>query len=185
MEAAIQAATNAVGRCVTEEALKRFDTDGSPIRVGEIKLTARGRDPKEYQTPYGAVQIERYVYQSSRGRAHLLPARAPGTDRPRGHAALRQPAQPQVCAAQRACGADGPGAEPWPQGRHLLYSERCRVGGQHRHGQGRELGVRAAGARRAHRDRRGQSRRGHDPDGRQRRLPRSHGRDPVVLRPRR
>jgi hypothetical protein len=52
---------------VTEEALKRFDTDGSPIRVGEVKLTARGRDPKEYQTPYGVVQVERYVYQTSRG----------------------------------------------------------------------------------------------------------------------
>jgi hypothetical protein len=67
MERAIQEASNAVGRCVTEEALKRFDTDGSPLRVGAIKLTARGRDPKEYQTPYGAVEVERYVYQSSRG----------------------------------------------------------------------------------------------------------------------
>lgn len=35
MEEAIQAATNAVGCCVSEEALKRFDTDGSPIRLGE------------------------------------------------------------------------------------------------------------------------------------------------------
>ena len=67
MEGAIQEASNAVGRCATEEALKRFDTDGSPIRVGEIKLTARGRDPKEYQTPYGPVPVERYVYQGSRG----------------------------------------------------------------------------------------------------------------------
>jgi hypothetical protein len=67
MEGAIQEATNALGRCVSEEALKRFDADGSPIRVGEIKLTARGRDPKTYQTPYGEVEIERYVYQSSRG----------------------------------------------------------------------------------------------------------------------
>jgi hypothetical protein len=67
MEGAIQEATNAVGCCVTEEALKRFDTDGSPIRVGEVKLTARGRDPKAYQTPYGVVQVERYVYQTSRG----------------------------------------------------------------------------------------------------------------------
>jgi hypothetical protein len=45
MERAIQEASNAVGRCASEEALKRFDTDGSPIRVAEIKLTARGRDP--------------------------------------------------------------------------------------------------------------------------------------------
>lgn len=67
MEGVIQEASNAVGRCATEEALKRFDTDGSPIRVGEIKLTARGRDPKAYQTPYGEVPVERHVYQSSRG----------------------------------------------------------------------------------------------------------------------
>jgi hypothetical protein len=73
MEAAIQEATNAVGCCVTEEALKRFDTDGSPMRVGEIKLTARGRDPKEYQTPYGAVEVERYVYQTSRGGRIFCP----------------------------------------------------------------------------------------------------------------
>jgi hypothetical protein len=67
MEEAIQEATNAAGCCITEEALKRFDTDGSPIRVGETKLTARGRDGKEYQTPYGVVRIERHVYQTSRG----------------------------------------------------------------------------------------------------------------------
>ena len=67
MEGAIQEATNAVGRCATEEALQRFDTDGSAIRVGAIKLTARGHDPKEYQTPYGPVEVECYVYQSARG----------------------------------------------------------------------------------------------------------------------
>ncbi|MBK1702738.1 hypothetical protein CKO22_18125, partial [Thiococcus pfennigii] len=37
MEGAIQEAANAVGCCATEEALKRFDADGSPIRIGEIK----------------------------------------------------------------------------------------------------------------------------------------------------
>jgi hypothetical protein len=67
MEQQIQQATNAVGCCATVEALQRFDTDGSPIRVGDIKLTARARDPKEYQTPYGPVSVERYVYQTSRG----------------------------------------------------------------------------------------------------------------------
>ena len=67
MEDAILEATSAVGRCATEEALGRFDADGSPIRIGETKLTARGRNPKEYQTPYGEVQVERYVYQTSRG----------------------------------------------------------------------------------------------------------------------
>jgi hypothetical protein len=67
MERAIQEATNEVGCCATHEALSRFDADGSPIRLGEIKLTARERNPKEYQTPYGSVQVERYIYQGSRG----------------------------------------------------------------------------------------------------------------------
>jgi hypothetical protein len=67
MDAAIQEASNAVGCCATEEALKRFDTDRSPIRVGEIKLTARGRGAKDYQSLYGVVRVERYVYRSSRG----------------------------------------------------------------------------------------------------------------------
>lgn len=48
MEQQIQQATNAVGCCATAEALQRFDADGSPIRVGDINLTARARDPKEY-----------------------------------------------------------------------------------------------------------------------------------------
>jgi hypothetical protein len=41
MEAAIEAVTDAVGCCVTEEALKRFDSDGRPIRVCGLDLTAR------------------------------------------------------------------------------------------------------------------------------------------------
>jgi hypothetical protein len=67
MEEAIQQAANEVGCCATVEALKHFDTDGSPIRVGPVKLTARGRDRKPYQTPYGEVELKRSVYQTSRG----------------------------------------------------------------------------------------------------------------------
>ena len=67
MEGAILEATNALGCCATEEALQRFDTDGGAIRVGEMKLTARGRDAKDYESPFGVVRVERYVYQSSRG----------------------------------------------------------------------------------------------------------------------
>ena len=46
MERAILEATDAVGRRVAEQALTRFDTDVSAIRIGEIKLTTRWRDPK-------------------------------------------------------------------------------------------------------------------------------------------
>jgi hypothetical protein len=67
MEGAIHEASNSVGRCATEESLTGFDTDGSPIRIGAMKLTVRGRDPKDYQSPYGVVRVERFVYHSARG----------------------------------------------------------------------------------------------------------------------
>jgi hypothetical protein len=67
MEAAILEAVNDLGCSATEEALQRFDTDGSPIQLGAIKWTARSRDGNTYQTPYGPVRLERYVYQTSRG----------------------------------------------------------------------------------------------------------------------
>jgi len=80
MEAAIQEAANALGCCATEEALKRFDADGSPIRVGAVKFTARGRDPKAYirgATPLFASQVSHKYAQ--------LNARAVQTDLAQNH----------------------------------------------------------------------------------------------------
>jgi len=107
MEGAIREASNPVGRCVTEEALRRFDTDGSPIRLGVTKLTARGRDPKDYQGPCGVMRVKRYACQSSRGGWIYCPLEHRGRIIRGAHATLHQPAQPQVRAAQRAGGADG------------------------------------------------------------------------------
>ena len=67
MENAILDSCNEMGCLVTTEALQKFDTDGSPLKLGDTKLTARAKDNKIYQTPYGSVQLERYVYQSPRG----------------------------------------------------------------------------------------------------------------------
>lgn len=44
-------ACNEMGCLATEEALKFFDTDGSPIKLGETKLTSRCQSNKSYQTP--------------------------------------------------------------------------------------------------------------------------------------
>ena len=66
-EEAIQQAVNEAGVAATEEALKRFDADGQPIRLGTTKLTSMGKVRKEYQTPYGVAAIDRHVYQSSQG----------------------------------------------------------------------------------------------------------------------
>jgi hypothetical protein len=67
MENAILDSCNEMGCLATTEALQKFDTDGSPLKLGGTKLTARAKDNKTYQTPYGSVQLKRYVYQSPRG----------------------------------------------------------------------------------------------------------------------
>jgi hypothetical protein len=76
-EEAILSCFNEASCLVTGEALKRFDTDGSPIRLGGIKWTAKEQEPKIYQTPYGEVEVARYVYQltfnhAGRGETILL-----------------------------------------------------------------------------------------------------------------
>lgn len=67
MEKAILNGCNEIGSKATEEALHKFDTDGSPIKLGEVKMTVRDKTNKTYQTPYGSVLIQRNVYQSSKG----------------------------------------------------------------------------------------------------------------------
>jgi hypothetical protein len=66
-ENAIQDALNEAGTLATANFLKRFDTDGSPIVIGQTKLTSKGTVAKEYQAPYGATTVERHVYQSAQG----------------------------------------------------------------------------------------------------------------------
>lgn len=67
MENNILDGCNEMGCLATAEALQKFDTDGTPIRLGEVKMTVREKDNKTYQTPYGSVKIQRNVYQSSKG----------------------------------------------------------------------------------------------------------------------
>jgi len=73
MENTILNAVNKVGCVGTEEALKQFDTNGSPLLLNDVKWTARNKDAKKYQTPYGVVNIERYVYQTSKGGKIFCP----------------------------------------------------------------------------------------------------------------
>ena len=58
----ILANLNEAGSLVTGEALKQFDTDGSPIEVGGQKWTSKGRIAKTYETPFGKTRIKRHVY---------------------------------------------------------------------------------------------------------------------------
>ncbi|MEZ5449546.1 MAG: ISKra4 family transposase [Thiolinea sp.] len=76
VEERIQSVLNEAGCEVTALAIGGFDTDGSPIMTGDIKWTRRCRSPKTYQTPYGAVEVERDVYQTSRGGKTYVPLEA-------------------------------------------------------------------------------------------------------------
>src|SRR5713101_5995234 len=72
-EESILAAVNEVGSVATQEALKRFDADGDPIVLGGVKWYCKGELPKTYQAPYGAVSIERHVYQQAGGGKTFCP----------------------------------------------------------------------------------------------------------------
>lgn len=72
-EERVREALDAGGRLATIECLRNFDTDGSAITIGGIKLTSKGRVNKDYQSPYGAVGLARHVYQSSDGGQTFCP----------------------------------------------------------------------------------------------------------------
>lgn len=72
-EGAIQNELNELGTLATGELLAKFDADGLPIVIGSSRMTSKGLVPKIYQTPYGAVEVERHVYQSSKGGATFCP----------------------------------------------------------------------------------------------------------------
>ncbi len=72
-EESIQEGVNQVGLLATGEALSQFDTDGSSIVVGSSKLSSKGKEPKRYQTPYGSVNIDRHVYQGTKGGKTYIP----------------------------------------------------------------------------------------------------------------
>ena len=72
-ESALQDALNEAGTLATANFLQRFDTDGSPIVIGQTKLTSKGVVAKEYQTPYGATTVSRHVYQSDQGGKTFCP----------------------------------------------------------------------------------------------------------------
>lgn len=72
-EEVIQQALNMAGVLASQELLKNFDTDGSPIEIAGIKFTSKGQVPKEYQTPYGIAEIKRQVYQTSKGGDTFCP----------------------------------------------------------------------------------------------------------------
>lgn len=72
-EEAIQDALNEVGLLATTEKLKQFDTDGSPIQFGSVRMTSKGQFAQDYETPYGTITVPRHVYQTSEGGKTFCP----------------------------------------------------------------------------------------------------------------
>jgi hypothetical protein len=72
-EEAIQDGLKEVGLLATEEKLRRFDTDGSPIQLGSVRMTSKGQFRQDYETPYGIVAVPRHVYQTSEGGKTFCP----------------------------------------------------------------------------------------------------------------
>jgi hypothetical protein len=72
-EEAIQQSLNQAGVLASAEALKQFDTDGSPLQLGSTRWTTKGQEPMTYQTPYGAVVVARHVYQTGQGGTTFCP----------------------------------------------------------------------------------------------------------------
>jgi hypothetical protein len=72
-EEALQRGLNEAGVLAIAEGLRQFDTDGSPITVGPVKLTSKGQVEKDYQTPYGVATVARHVYQSPEGGPTYCP----------------------------------------------------------------------------------------------------------------
>jgi hypothetical protein len=72
-EESIQQGVNLVGMLATQYALSQYDTDGSPINVGDKKYTTKGSQSKTYQCPFGEFELCRHVYQSNEGGSTYCP----------------------------------------------------------------------------------------------------------------
>ena len=73
MEMAIQSGLNDSGTLATGEVLKRFDTNGDPIQMGSVRMTSKGEVLKQYETPYGKIEVNRHVYQTCEGGETYCP----------------------------------------------------------------------------------------------------------------
>ncbi len=72
-EQTIEQILNEAGVVASNALLKRFDTDGSALQMGETKLTSKGQLEKTYQTPYGETRVNRHVYQGPQGGSTYCP----------------------------------------------------------------------------------------------------------------
>ncbi|MFH1616737.1 MAG: ISKra4 family transposase [Planctomycetota bacterium] len=72
-EQSLQQSLNEAGQAAMMPMIKQFDTNGEPIRINGVKHTVKDYAPQTYETPYGAVQVQRYTYQTSKGGRAYVP----------------------------------------------------------------------------------------------------------------
>lgn len=73
-EDTLQTELNSVGMLAESKQLEFLDSDGTPIFMASMKMTSkRKKEPKVYETPWGAVKVPRFVYQSSQGGSTFSP----------------------------------------------------------------------------------------------------------------
>ena len=72
-EESILSGVNEVGAVATQEVLKHFDADGSKIVMGNVQWYSKGQVLKQYQTPYGQIEVHRHLYQTNEGGKTFSP----------------------------------------------------------------------------------------------------------------
>lgn len=69
----IMMANNEIGLLATKEKLEKYDADGSAIKLGSVTMSSKGKIKKDYETPFGTVSVERYIYQGNKGGETYCP----------------------------------------------------------------------------------------------------------------
>jgi len=69
----LRTALHEAGNLATGKCLEHFDTDGTALTMGGERWTSKGCLPKPYQSPYGEVEVNRHVYQTSKGGETFCP----------------------------------------------------------------------------------------------------------------
>lgn len=69
----VQSATAKIGLALMEYGLAAFDTEGEILHGGGPRLSSKGLQSETYQTSFGALTIDRHVYQPAAGGKTYVP----------------------------------------------------------------------------------------------------------------
>lgn len=95
-EDSIQNALNQAGTLASHNFLQRFDTDGSPIIIGQTTLTSKGTVPVGVPDSLWCDDGVKACLPECQGRKNLLSLRTGGTDCHQCHPTVRQATGAQI-----------------------------------------------------------------------------------------